>query len=82
MKTYEVQLGILADGARNGEIDYESPKIILIEADHYIGIDEVEAVFEHEIKALNCDCVYGITPLEDWELNEYDCYKTCPKYKF
>lgn len=81
MRIYEVQLGRVADGAKNGDVDYSSPQVMLIEADHYIDIDEVEVAFEREIKSFNCDCVYGITPLEEWELNEYECYKNCPQYK-
>lgn len=77
---YEVQLGILADGAKNGDIDYDSPALILVKSTHYPNIEEVEETFEKEIKKLNCDCVYGITLLEEWELEEYDCYKTVPKY--
>lgn len=71
MKTYEVQLGIIADGARDGTIDYDSPKIILVEADHSLEIEEVEAAFGEAIRELGCDCVYGITELEDWELEVY-----------
>lgn len=81
MCVYEVQLGKMADGAKNENIDYDSPQIILIEADHYIEIEEIEKTFNKEIETFDCDCVYGITPLEDWELNEYECYKTTPKFK-
>ena len=80
MKTYEIQLGKISDGAKDGNIDYNSPQIILIEADHYLSIEEVENVFSEEIKGFNCDCVYGITPCEDWELREYECYKNIPKF--
>lgn len=80
MQTYEIQLGIIKDGAKDGNIDYNSPKIILIEADHYISIEEVENNFVNEIQSLGCDCVYGITPIEEWELKEYECYKTCKKF--
>lgn len=81
MTTYEIQLGRINDGARDGNIDYESPQIILIDANHYIKIEEVEDIFKNEILSLNCDCVYGITPLEEWELKEYECYKTIARYK-
>ena len=78
---YEVQLGVLADGAKNGDIDYDSPSLMLIEAEYYPSIAEVEETFDEEIKKLGCDCVYGITPLEEWELETYECYKTAQKYK-
>ena len=81
MKVYEVQLGIINDGAKDGNIDYDSPKIILVESDHYIDIEETENALSDEIKSFGCDCVYGITLVEDWELNEYECYKAAPKYK-
>ena len=77
---YEIQLGIIADGAKDGNVDYSSPALMLVEADHYPSIEEIEQIFEKEIKALGCDCVYGITPIEEWELEVYDCYKTVPKY--
>ena len=77
---YEVQLGIVTDGAKNGDIDYDSPALMLIEAEYYPNIAEVEEKLKGEIRELNCDCVYGITPLEEWELEEYECYKTVPKY--
>ena len=78
---YEIQLGVLADGAKNGDIDYNSPALMLVESDHYPSIEEIEQAFEKEIKVLGCDCVYGITLVEEWELEEYDCYKTVPTYK-
>lgn len=77
---YEIQLGVIANGAKNGNIDYNPPALILVETDHYPTIEEIEQTFEKEIKVLGCDCVYGITPIEEWELEVYDCYKTVPKY--
>lgn len=81
MEIYEVQLGIVADGAKDENCDYHSPQIILIEASHALEIEEVEKALKDDIEALGCDCVYGITPLEDWELEQYECYATCPKYE-
>ena len=46
---YEVQLGILADGAKNGDIDYDSPALILIEAEYYPNIAEVDEKLKGEI---------------------------------
>lgn len=80
LDVYEVQLGRIADGAKDDDIDYHSPQIMLIESDHSLKIKEVEDAFSNEIRTLGCDCVYGITPVEDWELESYDCYKTCPRY--
>ena len=81
MKTFEVQLGIFSDGAKDGNVDYNSPEIILIVANHDIGIEEVEKAFENEIANLGCDCVYGITELEEWDLKDYaDFYNSKQKY--
>ena len=46
---YEIQLGVLADGAKNGDIDYNSPALMLVESDHYPSIEEIEQAFEKEI---------------------------------
>lgn len=77
---YEIQLGSIADGAKDGNVDYSSPALMLVETDHYPCIEEIEQAFKKEIKELDCDCVYGITPIEEWELEVYDCYKNIPKY--
>ena len=81
MNIYEVQLGKIEDGAKNGDIDYHSPQLILIASNHYPKIEEVEVTCSKEIESLGCDCVYGITELEEWELKEYQYYETIPKFK-
>ena len=80
MTVYEVQLGRIADGAKNGDIDYYPPIIVLVISDHYPNIAELESKLHKEIIELNCDCVYGITPCEEWELDEYECYQKAPKF--
>lgn len=80
MKTYEIQLGRIKDGAKDGNIDYDSPQLILLQSNRYPNIEEVETAYTTEIKSLDCDCVYGITEVEEWELEQYECYKTVPKY--
>lgn len=81
MNIYEVQLGRIEDGAKNGDIDYDSPQLVLIESNHYPKIEEVEVTYAKEIESLGCDCVYGITELEEWELKEYQYYEAIPKFK-
>ena len=79
MKTYEVQLGRIVDGAKDGEKEYNAPALMIVKADTYPSIKEIERHFFDTIKSLNCDCVYGITPLEDWELDAYkDTYDKYP----
>lgn len=71
MKYYEVQLGRIADGAKDEEKEYNVPTLMVVKADTYPSIEEIEKYFFDTIKLLNCDCVYGIMPLEDWELEAY-----------
>lgn len=71
MKNYEVQLGRIVDGAKDSEKEYNVPALMIVKTDTYPSIEEIEAQFIDTIKSLNCDCVYGITPLEDWELEAY-----------
>ena len=78
MKKYEVQLGRIVDGAKDGEKEYNAPALMIVKADTYPSIKEIEKHFFDIIKSLNCDCVYGITPLEDWELDVYK--ETYDKY--
>ena len=83
MKYYEIQLRRIAGGAEDGEKDYSAPVLMIIKSDTYPSIEEIETQFINTIKSLNCDCVYGITPLEDWELEKYKkTYDNYPILKY
>lgn len=78
MKYYEIQLGRIADGTKDSEKDYQVPALMIVKARTYPSIKEIEKYFFDTIKSLNCDCVYGITPLKEWELKLYK--ETYDKY--
>lgn len=80
---YEVQLGVTTDGAKNPDADYDAPQtIVLITTENReVTIEEIENTFTDEIHALNYDCVYGITLLNEREFNQNkDYYETRPKW--
>lgn len=67
---YEVQLGVVAEGAKDNSADYDAPVTVLVKQD--LSIPEMERVFAENIKSLGCDCVCGVTPVtaKDWEVNQ------------
>lgn len=44
---------------------------IAIKADHYPTFEEAEEFVKEDLKQLGYDGVYGITPIEEWEVHEF-----------
>lgn len=68
-KYYEVEFGILADGARSA--DYEASYSMAIKAECYPDISEIEEFLKEDIRLSGCDCVHGVTPIEEWEVHAF-----------
>lgn len=63
---YEVEFGILADGAQTG--DYESPYSMCIKARHWLSLEEAEKYLADDMKAYGCDCVHSVTKISEKEM--------------
>lgn len=70
---FEIEFGILADGAQyNG--DYETPfPIVVIVADFYPNFSDAEKLLGDYMVKIGCDCVHSITEVTEEEfLSGYD----------
>lgn len=74
---YEMQLGIKS----NADNKSQQTIVLITTEDREVTIKEIENTFTDEIHALNCDCVYEITLLNEREFNQNkDYYETKPKW--
>lgn len=76
IKFYELDCGIKAKENEEygceicrGLVDTEYS--IAIKADHYPTFEEAEEFIKEDLKRLGYDGVYGITPIEEWEVHEF-----------
>lgn len=76
IKFYELECGVKAKENEEygcevcrGLVDTEYS--IAIKADHYPTFEEAEEFIKDDLKKLGYDGVYGITPIEEWEVHEF-----------
>lgn len=76
IKFYELDCGVKAKENEEygcevcrGLVDTEYN--IAIKADYYPTFEEAEEFIKEDLKRLGYDGVYGITPIEEWEVHEF-----------
>lgn len=76
IKYYELDCGIKAKENEEygceicrGLVDTEYS--IAIKADHHPTFEEAEEFIKEDLKKFGYDGVYGITPLEEWEVHSF-----------